>query len=93
MLGVAVTVGLGLTVIVNVIGVPEQTGVAAAELIYFGVTVIVAETGAVPVFVAVNTGIDPVPLAPKPMAVLLLVHSKKVFAIALEKETGVEVTL
>ncbi len=40
-----------------------------------GVTVIVAEIGAVPVLVAVNDGIKSVvPLAPSPIFVLLLVH-------------------
>ena len=39
-----------------------------------GVTVIVAVTGDVPALVAVNEGMLPVPLAPRPMLVLLLVH-------------------
>lgn len=67
--GVGVTVGLGFTVIVNVIGVPSQIGVEASGLVNFGVTVIVEIRGAVPVFVAVKTGIDPVPDAPSPIDV------------------------
>ena len=47
----AVTVGLGFTVIVKVTGVPLHP---FAD----GVTVIVEVTGLVPVFVAVNTGIE-----------------------------------
>lgn len=73
--GVAVTVGLGLMVIVNVIGVPEHTGVAVALLVNLGVTVMVAVIGVVPALDPVNTGIVPVPLAPNPIAVLLLLHS------------------
>jgi len=73
--GVAVTMGLGFTVIVNVMGVPEQTGVLAALLVYLGVTVIVPKTGAIPLFTAVNTGIVPVLPYPKPIDVLLLDHS------------------
>jgi hypothetical protein len=80
--GVGVIVGLGLTVILKVIGIPEQTGVEAAAFVYFGVTVMVASMGALPVFVAVNTGIVPVPPAPNPMAVLLLLHSKTVLSTA-----------
>ena len=63
----AVTVGLGFTVIVKVTGVPLHP---FAD----GVTVIVEVTGLVPVFVAVNTGIFPEPLAPRPMVVLLFVQ-------------------
>lgn len=62
-------------VIVNVIGVPEHTGVAAALLVNLGVTVMVPVIGVVPALVPVNTGIVPVPLAPNPIAVLLLLHS------------------
>jgi len=40
------------------------------------VTVIVAEIGALPVFVAVKDGISPDPLEAKPIAVLVLVHVK-----------------
>ena len=34
----------------------------------------VAKTGRLPLFMAVKAGIFPVPLAPKPMLVLLFVH-------------------
>jgi hypothetical protein len=54
------TIGVGLTVIVNVIGVPVQP---FAD----GVTVIVATTGAVPAFVEINEGIPPVPFAGNPI--------------------------
>ena len=40
-----------------------------------GVTVMVAVTGEVPVLVAVNDGMLPVPLAPRPMLVLLFDHA------------------
>ena len=49
---------------VNVTGVPLHP---FAD----GVTVIVAVTGVVPILVAVNTGIFPVPFAPSPIEVLL----------------------
>ena len=58
----------GLTVIVKLSGVPAQP---ANE----GVTVIVAVTGAVPVFAAVNDAMFPVPLAARPIDVVLLVHA------------------
>ena len=64
---IAVTVGLGFIVIVNVIGVPLQP-------LKIGVTVMVAEIAVLPALVAVNDGKFPEPLAPKPMAVLELVH-------------------
>jgi hypothetical protein len=50
-----------------------------------GVMVIVAVIGAVPVFVAVNEGIFPDPLAASPMAVLLFVQVKVVPATGLVK--------
>ena len=40
-----------------------------------GVTVMVAVTGAEPLFVAWNDGIWPVPLAPRPIEVELLLHA------------------
>jgi len=43
-----------------------------------GVTVIVATTGAVPVLVAVNEGISPVPLVARPMDAALFVHANVV---------------
>jgi hypothetical protein len=54
-------------VIVKVIGVPTQ-------LLAVGVTVIVATTGVVPVFVAVNDGKLPVPEAANPIVRSLVVQ-------------------
>jgi hypothetical protein len=59
------TLGVGLTVIVNVCGAPGQP---AAD----GVTVIVAVTVALVELVAVKAGIFPFPLAANPIEVLLL---------------------
>ena len=61
------TVGAGFTVMVNVLGGPEQPSAT-------GVTVIVATTGIVPVLIALNDAIFPVPLAPNPIEVVLFVH-------------------
>ena len=61
------TVGVGLTVIVNVSGVPTQ-------LLTVGVTVIVATTGVVPVFVAVKDGKFPIPEAANPIVRSLVVQ-------------------
>jgi hypothetical protein len=63
-----------LTVIVNVCAGPGQS---TDPLLKEGVTVIVADIGAVPVFVAVNAK-GPVPSVPRPMAVLLFVQEKVV---------------
>jgi hypothetical protein len=62
-----VTEGVGLTVIVNVCGVPEQPFAV-------GVTIMVAITGVDPVFVVVNAAILPVPLPDNPMLVLSFVQ-------------------
>jgi hypothetical protein len=71
-LGTAVTVAVGLTVIVKVAGVPVQV---VPALLKEGVTVIVAVTGAVPVLVAVKDGmIFPEPLAARPMEVFVFVQ-------------------
>lgn len=59
----------GLTVMVKVWAVPAHPSNA-------GVTVIVAVTGALVLFVAVNDGILPVPDAPSPIDVLLFDHEK-----------------
>src|SRR5512143_1419940 len=56
----ALTVLLGLTVIVNVCGGPVQP-------LAVGLTVIVATTGLFPVFVAINAAMSPVPLAGRPI--------------------------
>ncbi len=65
------TVGVGFTVIEYVNGVPMQA-------LAVGTMVIAALIGAIPLLVAVNAGISPIPLAARPMAVLLLVHVKVV---------------
>ena len=61
------TVGVGLTMIVKVVGVPGQPFAT-------GVTVMVAVTALAPAFVAVNAAILPVPLAAKPMLGVLFVQ-------------------
>jgi hypothetical protein len=66
-LAVGFTVGVGFTVIVNVCTVPVQPAAA-------GVMVTIPEIGTIPVFAAVNEAIFPVPDAPRPIAVLLLVQ-------------------
>lgn len=65
-----VTVGVGLTVIVNVLVVPAQ----GAPLVKVGVTMIVAVTVVVPVLVAVNEAMSPDPLAARPIEGVLLVQ-------------------
>jgi hypothetical protein len=65
------TWAVGLTVIVKVRGVPLHV---KPPLVYTGVIVTVAVTGAVPELIAVNEAISPVPLAPKPIVVLLFVQ-------------------
>ena len=69
--GTVFTVGTGLTVIVNVLGVPVQVTPA---LVKVGVTVMVATAAVEPVLVAINDGIFPVPLAASPIDVLLFVQ-------------------
>jgi hypothetical protein len=79
---------------VNVIGVPEQIGVAAAELVNLGVTVIVAVIGEAPVFVAVNVGKFPVPVKEvKPIEAPVTLHSKTVLDTLPVKTIGFEVAL
>jgi hypothetical protein len=70
-LATAFTVAVGLTVMVNVIAVPTQL---TALFVNVGVTVIVATTGDVVAFVAVNEGIFPVPLAAIPIEGVLFVQ-------------------
>ena len=70
-LATAFTTAVGNTVIVNVIGVPVQL---TAPFVITGVTVIVAVIGADVVFVAVNDAMLPLPLAAKPIEVVLLVQ-------------------
>ena len=64
------TTAVGFTVIVKVVGVPTQL----TPLVYVGVTVIVAVTGALPALVAVKLGILPVPLAARPIEGVLFVQ-------------------
>ena len=70
--------GVGLTVMVNVCGMPGQP---AAD----GVTVIVAVTGALVALMAVNAGIFPLPEAAKPIDALLFVQLKVLPPTAPEK--------
>ena len=63
-LGTAFTEAVGLTVMVNVIGVPTQ---ATAPLVIVGVTVMVAVTGAAVALVAVKDAILPAPVAASPI--------------------------
>jgi hypothetical protein len=55
----------------NCLSSPEQVTPA---LVYFGVTVIVATTGVVPLFNAVNAAILPVPLPANPIDGVLFVQ-------------------
>jgi hypothetical protein len=66
-----VTTAVGFTVMVNVFVGPSQVTVPFSK---WGVITIVAMTGAVPVFIAVNEAILPVPLAASPMVVALFVQ-------------------
>lgn len=63
--------GLGLTVMVNVPAAPVQVIPALVET---GVTDMVVTASVVPLFTALKLAMEPVPLAPRPMAVLLLVQ-------------------
>lgn len=83
-LATGLTVVDGFTVMVNVSGVPTHP-------LAVGVTVMVAITGAVPVFVAVNDGMLPVPLAPSPMVGSLFVHANVAPASGLAKVIAVVV--
>jgi hypothetical protein len=60
-------VGAGFTVIVNVFATPLQ-------LLYLGLTVMVATTGLEEAFVAVKVGILPVPDGPNPILVFVLLQ-------------------
>ena len=63
------------------------------QLFADGITVIVAVIGALVVFVAVNDGIFPLPLAAKPMEVLLFVQLNPVPLTAPEKFIALVVAL
>ena len=84
-LGNALIDGIGLTVIVNVTGVPEQLIPPFAKT---GVTVIVATTGALPVLVAVKEAISPEPDAARPIEGALFVQLNTVPDTAPEKVTA-----
>ena len=85
--GVAVACGVGLTVIVNVIGVPVHVTPA---LVYVGVTVIVAVTGTLVRFTAMNDAILPVPVAASPMLGVLFVQ---LYTVPGTKPVNVAVTV
>jgi hypothetical protein len=89
-MGDANTLEDGLTVMVNVIGVPLQVPPALVKL---GVTVMVATIGAVDPLVAVKEGIFPVPLAARPIAGALLVQLNTVPAGVPLKLTAVVAVL
>ena len=72
------TVGVGFTVMVYVEAIPTQ-------LFAVGVTVMVAEIGAVVVLVAVKAAILPSPFEGNPIAVLELVHANDASAVELVK--------
>jgi hypothetical protein len=65
------TLAVGFTVIVNVFEAPVQLVPPFAKA---GVTMIVATTGVVPPFVAVNAEIFPDPLPANPILGVSLVH-------------------
>jgi hypothetical protein len=75
------TVGVGLTVIVNIVGAPLHV----TTLFVTGVTVIVAVWTVVPLLMAVKDAILPVPLAASPIEVLLFVQEYRVPDTAPEK--------
>lgn len=66
------TCPVGLTVMVKLLVPPEHE---TPPLVKVGVTAIVATTGDVPVLMAVNSGMFPVPVAVSPMVGSLLVQS------------------
>ena len=71
----AFKVGVGFTVMVNDCGNPGQLAFPPAK---FGVIVTVPEIGTCPALVVVNAAIFPLPVAPKPIEVLLLLQEYEV---------------
>ncbi len=69
---IAFTVGVGLTAMVKVCGVPEQD---VLPFVNVGVTVMVATTVALLTFVAEKEAILPVPEAERPILVVLFVQA------------------
>ena len=67
----ALTIGVGLTVIVNVCGIPRQEELFPVN---DGVTVIVAVIGAFPLLTALKEVIFPSPFIPNPIDGLLFVQ-------------------
>ena len=61
----------GFTVMVNCLAVPPQV---LPPLVKYGVTMIIATIGEVPVLVAVNIGIEPLPSDARPIELWLFVH-------------------
>ena len=89
--GVAVTIGEGFTFMLNVMGVPAQVvEFPLKEDVIEGVTVIIPVRTVLPVFVVVNAGILPVPLAPSPIDILLLAQAYEIVppVVELVKLTG-----
>lgn len=80
----AFTVGVGFTVMVNVLGVPGHP-------LALGVTVMVAVTGVLPVLVAVKAPMFPLPDAANPMEGVLFVHVNEVPGTGPAKLTAVVV--
>ena len=66
-----VTVGVGLTVMVNVFKIPSQV---RPPFEYLGVTETVATTGAALVFTPLNPAIFPAPTAARPILVLSFIQ-------------------
>ena len=71
-LPIAVTTGVGCTVMVKVFVGPAQV---TAPNVYFGVMVIVATTGVDPALMVANGAMLPVPLAARPIEAVSLVQS------------------
>ena len=84
-LAIAFTDGVGFTVIVKVIGVPVQV---TPPFVKLAVTVMVAVTGALVTLVAIKLAILPVPLAARPMDVVLFVQLNTVPLTGLVKFTA-----
>jgi hypothetical protein len=85
----SLTVGVGLTVIVNVWNVPLQTAPPECT----GVTMMVEVTGVLPKFTAVNGPILPVPLAESPIEALSFVHVYPVAPVPVKFMAAVDAPL
>lgn len=89
-LAITFTAGVGLTVMVNVRTGPVQV---TPPLVNEAVTVMVAVTGTVVAFVAVKLAIFPVPLAARPMDMVLFVQLYVAPVVELVNVTAVVVLL